>query len=318
MLPSTDAILALVGTVLLALAGGVSSFPSSPVYGRLQRNAVSYPEGRYPHSDPNYYALLRGDVPLGGPASSPDWGQFLPAPWTGADAYGGGAGPMVVPAVGPQYDDYADEYDVSSSAGGVQFPPSSNLGYDWYEAQGQPQQQQQLEQQEIQEAAVFKDLLANYLSKKSSGAPAARDAEKRSETAKKYTAAGIARVTSTTARPNVAVLTAPRGKGASASAQGALSSSPAAQSTASPKSSSSSAAAAEALPVPVSEEGGQKEYAMFRPVGTAESRRPTFWRGGAKQANAGAATAHGKATRSRFGRFTDDTLTEELDQLKAQ
>lgn len=319
MLLSTDAILALLGVVFLALAGEVSSFPSSPVYGRLQRNAVSYPEGRYPHSDPNYYALLRGDVPLGGPASSPDWGQFLPAPWTGADAYNGGAGPIVVPAVGPQYDDYADEYDASSSVGGVQFPPSSNVGYDWYEAQGQPQQpqqQQQLEQQELQEAAVFKDLLANYLSKKSN------DAEKRSETAKKYTAAGVARGTSTTARPNVAVLTVP--KGAAASAQVALSSSSAAPSTAPPKSaassssSSSSRAAPEAFPVPVSQEGGQKEYAMFRPVGTAESRRPTFWRGGAKQANTGAATAHGKVTRSRFGRFADDTLTEELDQLKAQ
>ncbi|XP_075531634.1 uncharacterized protein LOC142564500 [Dermacentor variabilis] len=322
MLSSADAILAFVGAILCALAASVASYPSSPVYGRLQRNAAAYSEGQYAHSDPNYYALLRGDMNLGAPASSPDWGQFLPSPWTGGvDAYGGAGSSVVVPPVATQYDDYADEYD--SSATGIQFPPgaSPNFGYDWYEAQSQSEQQQrqqaQLEQQqELQEAAVFKDLLANYLSKKSeAGVFVARDAEKRSETAKKYTVASAdGRETSTTARPNVAVLTAPRDKGASAS-EHAPSSSVTSPPVPQPTDSSSSTSSAGARPSPVSQEGGQKEYAMFRPVGTAESRRPTFWRGGAK---AGAAAAHGKVTRSRFGRFADDSLTEELDQLKSQ
>lgn len=326
MLSFNDAILSLVGCTLCALAMTVSSYPSSPVYGRLQRNAASYAEGRYAHSDPNYYALLRSDVPLGAPASSPDWGQFLPAPWTGGvDAYA--APSVVVPPVVPQYDDYADEYD--SSATGIQFPAgaSPNLGgYDWYEAQAQAEQQQQqeaqLEQQEMQEAAVFKDLLANYLSKKSSDSAApARDSEKRSETAKKYTVASVgARAKSTTAKPNVAVLTAPRDKGAAAAA---VARAPSLSVTSSPVppptgSSSSVVATSGAHTVPVSQEGGQKEYAMFRPVGTAESRRPTFWRGGAKQAKEEAAATHAKVTRSRFGRFADDSLTEELDQLKSQ
>ncbi|KAH7934027.1 hypothetical protein HPB49_020657 [Dermacentor silvarum] len=318
MLSSADAILAFVGAILCALAANVSSYPSSPVYGRLQRNAASYAEGQYSHSDPNYYALLRGDMNLGAPASSPDWGQFLPSPWTaGVDAYGGAGSSVVLPAVAPQYDDYADEYD--SSATGIQFPPgaSPNFGYDWYEAQAQAEQQQQqqqaqLEQQELQEAAVFKDLLANYLSKKSeAGVFVVRDSEKRSETAKKYTAASAgARATSTTARPNVAVLTAPRDKGAAAPEHA-----PSLSVTSSPVPQPTASSPAPAHPAPVSQEGGQKEYAMFRPVGTAESRRPTFWRGGAK---AGAAAAHGKVTRSRFGRFADDSLTEELDQLKSQ
>lgn len=331
MLSSTDAILALVGATLCALTTSVSSYPSSPVYGRLQRNAASYSEGRYAHSDPNYYALLRGDMPLGAPASSPDWGQFLPAPWNGGvDAYGGAGAAVVVPPVVPQYDDYADEYD--SSATGMQFPPgpSANFGYDWYEAQAQAEQQQQqqaqLEQQEMQEAAVFKDLLANYLSKKSSDSARvfARDSEKRSETAKKYTVASAGtRTKSTTARPNVAVLTAPRDKGAAAASAAhapsiSVTSSPVPQPTVSTSSSSSAAASSGAHPVPVSQESGQKEYAMFRPVGTAESRRPTFWRGGAKQAKTEGAAAHPKATRSSFGRFADDSLTEELDQLKSQ
>ncbi|XP_037272590.2 uncharacterized protein LOC119164496 [Rhipicephalus microplus] len=322
----TDAILVLLGCTLCTLATTVFSYPSSPVYGRLQRNAASYADGQYAHADPNYYALLRSEVPLGAPASSPDWGQFLPAPWTGAvDAYAGPS--VVVPPVVPQYEDYADEYD--SSATGIQFPPgaSPNLGgYDWYEAQARAEQQQQqeaqLEQQEMQEAAVLKDLLANYLSKKSSDSAApASDPEKRSETAKKYTvASGGVRVKSTTAKPNVAALTVPREKGtaAVASAHGpslSVTSPPVPQPTGS---SLSAAEASEAHTVPVSQEGGQKEYAMFRPVGTAESRRPTFWRGGVKQTKTEAAAMHAKATRSRFGHFADDTLTEELDQLKSQ
>nr|XP_037272590.1 uncharacterized protein LOC119164496 [Rhipicephalus microplus] len=70
----------------------------------------------------------------------------------------------------------------------------------------------------MQEAAVLKDLLANYLSKKSSDSAApASDPEKRSETAKKYTgASGGVRVKSTTAKPNVAALTVPREKGTAA------------------------------------------------------------------------------------------------------
>ncbi|KAL3227256.1 hypothetical protein MRX96_024221 [Rhipicephalus microplus] len=298
----TDAISVLVGCTLCTLATTVFSYPSSPVYGRLQRNAASYAEGQYAHADPNYYALLRSEVPLGAPASSPDWGQFLPAPWTGAvDAYAGPS--VVVPPVVPQYEDYADEYD--SSATGIQFPPgaSPNLGgYDWYEAQARAEQQQQqeaqLEQQEMQEAAVLKDLLANYLSKKSSDSAApASDPEKRSETAKKYTgASGGVRVKSTTAKPNVAALTVRREKGTAAVAS----------------------AHGPSLSVTSPPEGGQKEYAMFRPVGTAESRRPTFWRGGVKQTKTEAAAMHAKATRSRFGHFADDTLTEELDQLKSQ
>lgn len=323
MMSTADAILALVGSVLCVLAGRVASYPSSPVYGRLQRNAVSYP-GSGPHSDANYYAVLR-DATFGGgsaqAAAFPDWGQFLPAPWTGAETYGaGGIGAVapVMPAVaGPQYDDYADEYDAGVPAG-VEFPAAPNFGYDWYGAQGaQPsllQQQQQQEQEELQEAAVFKDLLANYLTKKSTGASASeKDADRRTTSAKKYVPAGV-QPTSTTAKPNMAATVAAGEKAASdARAQvSAVTSLP--QPTASSLSASSSRQAEKA--VPVRQEGGQKEYAMFRPVGTAESRRPPFWPGAAKQTNAG--TGHGTVTRSRFGRFADDSLTEELDQLKGQ
>lgn len=330
MMSTADAILALVGSVLCAFAGRVASYPSSPVYGRLQRNAVSYP-GSGTHSDANYYAVLR-DATFGGgsaqAAASPDWGQFLPAPWTGPEAYGAGGMGAVAPVMpvvaGPQYDDYADEYDAGLPAG-VEFQAAPNFGFDWYGAQGaqpsllqqQQQQQQQLEQEEMQEAAVFKDLLANYLTKKSNGAsPSERDADRRTASAKKYVPAGV-QPTSTTAKPNVAATVAAGEKAESAARVPAAAVTSRPQPTASSLPASSSRLAEKAAPV--RQEGGQKEYAMFRPVGTAESRRPPFWPGAAKQTNSGpGAAGHGKVTRSRFGRFADDSLTEELDQLKAQ
>ncbi|CAN7995260.1 unnamed protein product, partial [Ixodes hexagonus] len=229
-----DLIYVLLGAVLTTTT--LSFAYPSPVYGRLQRNAVQYPpQSQYPYLDTsNYYAALKNAA-----FGQPDWAQYLQAPagWTGSDAYTD----IRVPQ-GTQDEDYP-EYDSTSADLGAANP----FGYDWYGPPNQPQ--------ELKEAAVFKDLLANYITKKSEGVPEAN--LRRTETMRKYgQQTMLSSPLPTTVRPSAAAVAAKQ----------------AADMTSTPVPN-------QATPAAKKEEGseGQKEFAMFRPVGTNENRRPSFW-----------------------------------------
>lgn len=272
-----DLICALLSAVLTTTT--LSFAYPSPVYGRLQRNAVQYPaQSQYPYLDANnYYAALKNAA-----FEQADWAQFLPAPagWTASDAY-----PDIPAPQGTQDEDYPEEYDATGADLGA---AAAALGYGWYGPPSQPQ--------DIKEAAVFKDLLANYITKKSERNPEA--GLRRMKTMRKYGQPAVfSSAASTTVRPNVVAV-------AGKQTADVTSTTPAPNPT---------------TPAVEMSQGldGQKEFAMFRPVGPSENRKPSFWSIGLRQTTNGQRVAP-DAARPRFGRFADDNLTEELDKLKGQ
>ncbi|XP_064487874.1 uncharacterized protein LOC135400073 [Ornithodoros turicata] len=223
------------------------------VYGRLQRNALVAPAPQ----EPRYYA-----EPVLNAAAARRPPYYMVAPM----------------AQLPQLDDDAYEYDAMAS----QRVPSAN--YEWYDPQFLPFGAPAATQQEADDAEdaeqLWNDLMATYVSKKSTPF-------REQQQSQVSPTAATAEVTSTAATSGAERTTSGQSK-----LQVALAENERKDDAVQKKAFS-----------------GQKEFAMLRP---GSSGAATFQ----KQRQTGMFPKQISSIR-RLGRFLEDNLTEELDQLRA-